>query len=131
MKLVLNRLIWIMGMVGIIWAMPVRFEKIAHERQEDIIGFCGHGLVSTFKNEILVRNIDTFEMRRIPYPGAAWLYTGSKPQDGSCHLIPARHWLCGLVTEPGSSRLDVIDLGTGQCHKRCQLPCAPKQWGVT
>src|SRR5262245_39276543 len=112
MKPILYRLIWIVGMVGIIWVMPLRFEMVAHERQEDVIGFCGHELVSTSKNEIRLRNIETLEMRKIDYPGAAWLYTSPRPLAGSCRLIPAREWLCANVTRAGGSRIDLIDLAS-------------------
>src|SRR5205823_109581 len=118
MKLIFYRLILIVGMVGIIWVMPPRFEMITHERQEDIIGFCGHELVSTSKNEIRLRNIETLEMRKIDYPGAAWLYSVPRPLAGSCHLIPARHWLCANMASTGCSRMDVIDLSSGRFVKR-------------
>jgi tetratricopeptide (TPR) repeat protein len=131
MKLVLDRLILIMGMVGIVWLMPLRFEKIAHPPQEGVVGFCGHDLVSTERHHIFVRNVETLETRRINYPDAAFLYTASKPHAGSCQLIPAQGWLCAKATPKSGPRLNVIDLSSARVVKRFQLPCDPPHWIVT
>jgi tetratricopeptide (TPR) repeat protein len=130
MKRLLDRLIWIIGMVGIIWVMPLRFETIAHPAQEGIVGFCGHDLVSTERHHIFIRNVETLEARRINYPDAALLYTASKPHAGSCQLIPAKGWLCAKATPKSGPRLDVIDLSSGRIVKRFQLPCDPPHWVV-
>src|SRR5262249_34314934 len=99
--------------------------------QEDVIGFCGHEIVSTLKNEIRLRNIETLAVRKIDYPGAAWLYNAPKALAGSCRLIPARQWLCANVTRTGGSRIDIIDLASRQFVKRLLLPCSHMEWGVT
>jgi hypothetical protein len=144
MKLLVDRLILIVGMVGIIWLMPLRFEKIAHPPRENIVGFCGHVLVSTDKDHIVVRNVETSDTRRISYPDATWLYAGweyasSEPWAWSCQLMPAQGWLCAKATPQSGPRLDVIDLSSGRVVKRCQLPCweantahgYPPKWVVT
>src|SRR5262245_21509974 len=130
MKLLIDRLIWITGMVGIVWVMPLRFENIAHPAQERIIGFCGQDIVSTSKGHIIVRSVETLETRKIDYPDAALLYTASKPPAGSCQLIPDKRWLCAMATPKEGSRIDVVDLSAGRIIKRCQLPTRAQQWIV-